>query len=237
VWFTDDCKTAIKNRKRALRNLRRHPTSDNIEVLRIASAKARKIIRQSKKHSWQSFVSKINSNTPTRQIWNMVRKIQGKNIRQPIKHLNSTTGLISNPSEIADTLASSISYNSSSSHYSSSFQKFKSQVESHDIIFPLDNNELYNIFISLQELKEAIFDTHDSTPGPDDIHYQLLKHLPTSSLEALLYLFNYYWSNDLFPSSWHKAIIIPIPKPKTTVTPLIIDPLLLQVVSAKRLNV
>jgi len=41
----------------------------------------------------------------------MVHKIQGKNIRQPIKHLNSTTGLISNPSEIANALASSISYN------------------------------------------------------------------------------------------------------------------------------
>jgi len=29
--------------------------------------------------------SKINSNTPTHQIWNMVRKIQGKNICQPAK--------------------------------------------------------------------------------------------------------------------------------------------------------
>ena len=122
-------------------------------------------------------------------------------------------GLITNPSEIADTLASSISYNSSSSHYSSSFQKFKSQIESHDISFPPGNNELYNAPIFLHELKQAIFDSHVSTPGPDDVHYLLLKHLPSNSREALLYLFNYYWSNDLFPSSWHKAITIPIPKP------------------------
>jgi len=68
MWFTDDCKSAIKNRKHALHSLCCYPTSDNIEVLHIASAKARKIIRQSKKHSWQSFVSKVNSNTPTCQI-------------------------------------------------------------------------------------------------------------------------------------------------------------------------
>ena len=54
---------------------------------------------------------------------------------------------------------------------------------------------------------------HDSSPGPDLIHYQILKHLPYSALQLLLTILNKYWLTDTFPSTWHKAIIIPVPEP------------------------
>jgi len=39
------------------------------------------------------------------------------------------------------------------------------------------DEESYNLPISLYELKNSINAAHDSSPGPDFIHYQLLKHL------------------------------------------------------------
>ena len=59
---------------------------------------------------------------------------------------------------------------------------------------------------------DALRRAHDTSAGPDEIHYQLLKHLPDASL-LLLNIFNKIRISGDFPSDWKKAIIIPIPKP------------------------
>ena len=53
----------------------------------------------------------------------------------------------------------------------------------------------------------------DTATGPDDIHYQMLKHLPETALDTLLHIFNGIWTTGVFPESWRLATVIPIPKP------------------------
>ena len=65
----------------------------------------------------------------------------------------------------------------------------------------------------MEELRDALRRAHDTSAGPDKIHYQLLKHLPDASLLLLLTIFNNIWISGDFPPDWRKAIIIPIPKP------------------------
>ena len=79
--------------------------------------------------------------------------------------------------------------------------------------FKSQNNEIYNKDFNLDELVEAIQLSHDSATCPDEIHYQMLKHLPDASLETLLNIFNYIWTTGKFPDGWQYATIIPIPKP------------------------
>ena len=62
-------------------------------------------------------------------------------------------------------------------------------------------------------MKQALQKAHDTSPGSDTVHYQLLKHLPEKSLLLLLFVFNTIWITQDFPTSWRDAIIIPIPKP------------------------
>ena len=50
--------------------------------------------------------------------------------------------------------------------------------------------------------------------GLEDIRYQLLKHLPESSLHAVLDLMNGIWEAGDVPSIWKLANVIPIPIPK-----------------------
>ena len=47
-WFNDECKDAIKNRKKAERRLGKHPTSDNLGNFRIFRAKARRTLKQNR---------------------------------------------------------------------------------------------------------------------------------------------------------------------------------------------
>ena len=54
--------------------------------------------------------------------------------------------------------------------------------------------------------------SHNTAVGPDEIHYEFLKQLPSCSLDFLLQAFNEVWVSGKFPS-WKQATIIPIPKP------------------------
>ena len=59
--------------------------------------------------------------------------------------------------------------------------------------FTSDNTENYN-----SELTDSLSKAHDTSSGPDDIHYQLLKHLPVSSLLILLEMFNDIWKPEIY---------------------------------------
>ena len=78
--------------------------------------------------------------------------------------------------------------------------------------FKSQSNEFYIKDFNLDELVEAIQLSHDSSTGPDEIHYQMRKHLLENSLETLLNIFNYVWTTGKFPEDWQYATLIPIPK-------------------------
>ena len=79
--------------------------------------------------------------------------------------------------------------------------------------FKSNNAENYNGCFTLAELKETIQKSHNTTVGPDEIHFEFLKQLPRRSLDYLLAALNEIWESSKFPDSWRVATIIPIPKP------------------------
>ena len=115
--------------------------------------------------------------------------------------------------DIADTSGETFCHNSSSFNYSESFRKIKAEQENVKLNFKSQNNEFYNNDFNLDELVEAIYLSHDSATGPDEIHYQMLKNLPEDSLETLFNIYNYIWTSGKFPEDWQYVTIIPILKP------------------------
>ena len=79
--------------------MQKHPTQQNIANYRVIRAKTRRVIKTSKRHSWQTYVSKINSRT---SAWSMVRKIAGKSPATNIKHLNLNNTEITEIPDIAN---------------------------------------------------------------------------------------------------------------------------------------
>ena len=62
-------------------------------------------------------------------------------------------------------------------------------------------------------MKRSLKKSKDSTPGPDNIHYRILKNLPKDTLIILLNIINDHWDSQTFPESWKEALLLPIPKP------------------------
>ena len=212
-WFNDECKKAIVERKSIFRQFNLRPTQENLLKFKIARAKARRTIKQSKRASWRQYVSRLNSRSSVKKTWDMIRKINGKNSSLNVRHMNVGDDVVTSKADIADVLADTFAKKSSSSNYSTSFKKFKDTKEKTKLNFKSNNNEQYNKDFTLKELKKALKKCHDTAVGCDDIHYQFLKHLPFRSLDSLLRIFNHIWHSGILPDSWKEAIVIPIPKP------------------------
>jgi len=143
----------------------------------------------------------------------MVRKIVGKSPATNIKHLNVYNTEITEIPDIANSFGHTFSNNSSSNNYSTKFHGFRNHAENHHLKFKSNNLETYNDPFYLDELRGAISKSHDSAVGPDDIHYQMLKHLPPNAVNTLLEMLSNIWFAGNFPPSWRTSTVIPIPKP------------------------
>ena len=211
IWFNEECKAAIRNRRKALKAVKNQPTDANMENYRIIRAKTRRTIKTTKRKSWQSYVSKINSRTPIKKVWSMIRKISGKQSTNKVHPLHVNTNDVTDVPGIANALGQTFSDNSSSEKFNTKFQSFRRQAERQFLNFSSNNVETY--LFSLKELTSAISKSHDTAVGPDNIHYQMLKHFPTSAMDTLLSVLNNIWLSGNFPSSWRTSTVIPVLKP------------------------
>lgn len=67
----------------------------------------------------------------------------------------------------------------------------------------------FNLF----ELKIAISNSKDTTPGRDRISYSMLKNLPDVAIKIILDVYNQIWNEGTLPKDWKNAIVIPVAKP------------------------
>ena len=146
-------------------------------------------------------------------MWNRIRKIKGKDTSNTVHHLSVNDRNVTSHRDIANALADNFSHNSSSAFSTDAFASVRKKAEKQTIKFSSDNAEVYNKPFSMDELRDALRRVHDTSAGPDEIHYQLLKYLPNASLLLLLNIFNKIWISGDFPSDWRKAIIFHITKP------------------------
>jgi ribonuclease HI len=161
-------------------------------------------------------------------LWGKVRRCSGIYPNNQINILHHNNQTISSPIDISNTIAASFAKISSSSNYLPSFNSYKTSAESKKINFRTKRNLPYNSKFSYFEFNRALQNCHKTSSGPDNISYTLLKKLPQSSLINLLKLYNRIWQENIFPSSWRMATIVPILKPgKNATDPLSYRPIAL----------
>ncbi|GBM84021.1 putative RNA-directed DNA polymerase from transposon X-element, partial [Araneus ventricosus] len=191
----------------------RYPTTENHVAFKRAKALARRIRRRSQRESWINFVSSITSSTSSKQLWKKVKAANGIYHEFSIPVLNAGNVTHSDPLDIANTLGHAFAQVSATDSYSPDFVAIKNRSERTPLRFTARNTLPYNSEFRMFELETALSRAHDTSPGPDGITYNMLRHLNTTSLSHLLILFNRIWTEQKYPSQWHEATVIPILKP------------------------
>ncbi|GFU05722.1 putative RNA-directed DNA polymerase from transposon X-element [Trichonephila clavipes] len=202
-----------KEQRRAWGIFRRYPTTDNLIAFKRAKALARRIRRQCQRESWIQYVSSITSSTTSQQLWRKVKAANGLYRDFNIPILETSTALYSSPLDVANLIGKTFASVSSSDSYSPAFQATKNRLERTPINFRCRQPLPYNCDFDMFELKRALSSAHNTSPGPDGISYELLRHLNADSLVSLLYLFNRIWREQVYPTQWQEAIVIPILRP------------------------
>ena len=214
-WWTDDCKRAIAETKRAHNRFRRNR---GIPLLLLAykkaKAKARQTIRLAKKESWNKLLSVFIHSTPISKLWGIIRKFtQKKRYNRPLPVLIIGGVKLDDPLEVGDALGKYFSNISSGENYSVPFRRHVKDIPDVMSVSTSDNMECYNMTFTLDELMESIKNCGQTSIGPDTIHYVFFKHMGELQLQQILHLFNYIWKEGCYPAEWLHSYIVPILKP------------------------
>ncbi|GFX25534.1 putative RNA-directed DNA polymerase from transposon X-element [Trichonephila clavipes] len=212
-WWNASCQQAKMEQRRAWGIFRRYTTTDNLIAFKRAKALARRIRRQCQRESWIQYVSSITSSTTSQQLWKKVTAANCLYRDFSIPILDTSTDLYSSPVDVANVIGRTFPSVSSSDSYSPAFQATKNRLERTPINFRCRQPLPYNCDFDMFELKRALSSAHNTSPGPDGISYELLRHLNEDSLVSLLYLFNRIWREQVYPTQWQEAIVIPILRP------------------------
>lgn len=212
-WWNNEIKNLLRDRKRALRKFKKHPSAANKDNYLNLLTQVKDTINQAKLESWRQFTRSISVHTTSKEMWDKIKSIRGFH-HQPIKRVDLPTGSSTNPQEMSNLLVKKFSSTSSNESLNPSEILYKQQIKD-SISDPLT---LYtcvspiNQEFSFQELQRALSRSSGKSCGPNSVSYGMIKNLPLNSLYHLLSLFNRMWKSEVFPLEWKSSILIPIPK-------------------------
>ena len=85
--------------------MERRPSLTNIIEFRRQSAISRRTIKKANRETWRKFCSSLSGDTPSKKVWNMLRRMNGKAGQPTISSLSENGQIVSDPKEIADMFA------------------------------------------------------------------------------------------------------------------------------------
>jgi hypothetical protein len=216
-WWNAKCAETVAQCKRTFHKMKRNPTIENIINFKKARAKKRFTLKQSKKESWQAYVSTITSSTPIRDVWSKVGKIRGVSRNALIRVTNENGDVASTNEEAAELLATQFQNSSSSSNYDDRFLSIKAESETERLpTIELMSDHPDDKLFTMTELDDALLTSRRTSPGPDDIPLRFIQNLSSKGKERLLQIYNLIWTTHRFPQGWTQAIVLPFKKPNKT---------------------
>lgn len=158
-WFSKECKEAVKKRRTALKNFQKNMTTANFIEYKKQRSVCRRTLNLSKKESWTSFVTSINSSTSSSIVWNKIRKIKGTS--SAIRYTLQSDGRLYDDPGIVSNIFSEF--------YSNIYKEPLSYDHTHNIVFTTDDESLdYNSPFTMWELQSVLKSVKGSSPGPDN---------------------------------------------------------------------
>ncbi|MEO1419301.1 MAG: reverse transcriptase family protein, partial [Bacteroidota bacterium] len=143
---------------------------------------------------------------------NAIEKIAGKFAPCSPPVLKNNGQIVTDAKEVSNIFAEHFS-NISRKNPESPGADYRRRNEQQLLNFTTFKEEVYNIPFTEAEFDAALSSCTDTAPGPDDIPYAMLRHIPLVTKIFLINLFNRIWKESIFPIAWILAIVLPFCKP------------------------
>ena len=220
-WWTNECRDAIRARRRAYKAFDRRSTTTNMIAFRKARAHARRTIQEAKRASWRSYVGQLNRFSPLSTVWSRIKRISGQCSAPTLPVLEVNGVQVFRPDQVANEIARALASRCGTGVSDPQFLRIRTRCEANRVDFSTSEELTYNRPFSMAELKSAVAGLRSVSEGPDGVHNEMLRHLPSSVLEVLLAIFNRLWLKGDFPGVWREAQVVPLLKPgKSGLDPL-----------------
>ncbi|KAG5891785.1 hypothetical protein JTB14_006179 [Gonioctena quinquepunctata] len=132
-------------------------------------AESERVLKQSKRESWNKFTSTITSDTSPSQIWTKIRQMKRKNTSFGISGSTHVGQVITNDQRIANILAQHFQNktkpNPKPPNTTNNSQPKQTPYNCHSLNLPFTPSELNSVLLSLK----------NTAAGPDDIPMIFLK--------------------------------------------------------------
>lgn len=198
-WWNTQCGNAYKDMLDAQKDFRRDTASMDKYVLSNKSAAIfKKTSKEAKLEHWKQFCSSLSSQSKPSHIWRMIKQLKHQH--------GSTTSPALTASDWETDFLDRIAPQDSPPSPPLDWQALHGTAMTPEHPFyekPLTRTEL-NLALATVNLKV--------TPGPDNISYAMLSHLPENGKEILLSWFNKLWEKSYCPTDWKKSWLKPILK-------------------------
>ena len=218
-WWSPACAEAHRATLRAFRRMCSGAPNGATDYSNARQA-ANQVYQQERRNSWRSFTATLSTRTPVSRVWDTIRSLDGR-ARQPLPD----TPMTFNNKHVHDDTGKA---NAAATHYAevSRLHVDRDRVSAaraavRDQIARGFNRGVESSPFSMIELLAALHARGGKSAGPDGVPPELLRHLPSSGLSALLALINRSWLEGQVPSTWKTAVIVPIlkrGKPTTTIS-------------------
>lgn len=199
----------IKHKNRLRRIYQKQPTQQNKTNLTNQIALVSDILTIYDREKWDK---RIQAATNKRgNVWKEIKQVKNQSLSMPPLHENNETitnteiktNIIANHLEQTHRLTQNLSDQRTTQHVQNTIQDF---IEQH----PTPTQQ---ITTSPTEINRIIRKQRPySAPGHDKIQIKALRHLPKKAIVQLFYIYQTCLKLAYFPTTWKKAIIIPILK-------------------------
>ena len=220
-WWDSACMEAVKAKRRAYKLWTRHKTDHYKELYKTARANSKVVLDNAKKTKFREFISKLNHNTNSKEVWQIISKFNGKPFK-PVEVIKQYNVRYHENKDKANVLANHYQKTSSNDLLQPEFKDKKREVEpaideTVNESISTGNDEPYNALFTINELNTALNKKKSTAPGADTIHYDMLKNLTDTGKSQLLKLINKSWTEGKLPDQWKLGTIIPLLKPNKPV--------------------
>ncbi|GFV16835.1 probable RNA-directed DNA polymerase from transposon BS [Trichonephila clavipes] len=169
-----------------------------------------------KREKWKELCKSIDAHTPNTKLWKLMKSLS---ITQPqqeeCRTIIDDNGQISSDNKTSANLLGSYYQKTSKLNFNAMDKDTENYARK--LVHGCRSSEhgipIFKEFFTMQELNMALSNLDPSkSPGPDNIHGQMISRLSDWGKKSLLEIFNLSWRLGRLPRDWKKALIIPIRK-------------------------